>query len=65
MIIAGAHDSNRAFPFDLSLRRSDHTPPQGNGRRLIARWLVLGGYTQKISIHPVGALAVRFPGGCG
>jgi hypothetical protein len=42
MIIAGAHDSNRAFPFDLSLRRSDHTPPQGNGLRLIARWLCLG-----------------------
>jgi hypothetical protein len=26
---------------------------------------VLGGYTQKINIHPVGALAVRSPGGCG
>jgi hypothetical protein len=27
MIVAGPHDSSRAFPFDLSLWRSDHTPP--------------------------------------
>jgi hypothetical protein len=66
MIVAGPHDSSRAFPFDLSLWRSDHTPPIAKAVSDSLRdGFVLGGYTQKISIHSVGALAVRFPVDCG
>jgi hypothetical protein len=40
------------------------TPPR-NGSDSLRDGFVLGGHTQKISIHSVGALAVRSPGGCG